>query len=193
MGYDKRGVNFSTSNTFHQLMRVALGMHLAATHCESFGKRYTHWHFIDICGIYSHDRYRSTFATRLNSLSQDIGAICLQPHCLFHLVVDAHQVCPMRFHAYRIDTGIRPPPAGHLFELFHDICSFIVERISMAILSGDAQAFREAINRNHSLSTQQVGTDHSKESYRATSPDRYGITGLNVAIIRASIAGREGI
>ena len=99
----------------------------------------------------------------------------------------------MRFHADRVDAGVGAAPARHLFQRRADIDLLVVDHLRAAELLRHLQALREAVDRDDALRAQHIGALDGEQPDRAASPDRDRVAGLNVAVLRRLIAGREDI
>src|SRR5581483_9388159 len=105
---------------------VAHHVRLTRFHGQAFVHERPHRYLVIKSGIDSWNRNRSALPACLNALPQNDRSICFHPHRLLGLVQEVHQAVVMRFHADRIDAGVRADVACHLFQCLDYIINFFV-------------------------------------------------------------------
>src|SRR5277367_2325492 len=78
MGDDEGRVDLSALNSFHQRLHVFLNVGLPHLKSQAFGKRGSHWEFVQEAAVHSGDRYRPALAAGVNRLTKRMRAIGFQ-------------------------------------------------------------------------------------------------------------------
>src|SRR5918996_1689913 len=97
-------------------------MDMGLTHFEgqAFPEGCSERNLVDKPAVDTRNRDRAAFATGVDDLPQGNGTIRFKVHRLLDPIVPSGQRGAMGFHAYRINTGIRSPAAGHIAKRLHD-------------------------------------------------------------------------
>ena len=127
-------------------------------------------------------------AARQNRLPQRDRAVGLEHQRLLGAVVCVmHRA--VRFHAHRIDAGVRTAAAGDLRERLENVGLLVVDGLRAARFPRHAQALGETIDRHHTLRAQQERALDGELSHGPASPDRDGVSRLDVAGFGGHVAG----
>ena len=84
-------------------------------------------------------------------------------------------------HPDRVDARIGAAAAGHLLDRLVDVGVLVVDRFRPGAIARNAHAIVDAIDGDHPLGAQHVGTLDRELTDRAAAPYRDHVTRLNVA------------
>src|SRR5205085_9146318 len=99
----------------------------------------------------------------------------------------------VRFQADAVDACIRSHAAGHLTQFLIDVLVVEIEGFGFAFVSRHAQARRDVIDCDYSFRAEQVCALDRELAYRSTTPNRDGITRLDVAVLGSHVTGWKNI
>src|SRR5579875_2738791 len=191
----KAGIDLLVLNALEQGTQVLMHMRLAHGHLDALAESRTEIDLVQHAAIDAWDGQGAALTDGLEGLPQNEGAVCLEHERLLHLVVHADEGTGMRVHAHSIDTYDRADTAGEVAKRPHhdDIIFAIVDRGRTAVFTGEAQALREAVDHDDVAGAQHVGTGCGEQSDRTGTPNGNSVALLNVAVLRAHVAGGEDV
>src|SRR5687767_15017310 len=91
-----------------------------------------------------------------------MGAVELQAHDLFNLVVDRVEGVAVTFHPDGVDAAVGATAAGDQLELLERLIILEVQYLGLPTLLREAQAFRNAVDGDDALRAEKPRAGHRK-------------------------------
>ena len=110
----------------------------------------------------------------------------------FDLVGDVVRCERVRFHPDAVDRAVRAAARRRRLERLDDVLFREVDRVG-AELARALEPVRDAVDRDHALGAQQERALDREPSDRAAAPDRDGVAGRDLRLLRGLPAGREDV